>query len=174
MAPTRRNGVPFVSTSLNSGDRRAGKRAHSAPGRDATPGLDVDMSDNEFTETVNLGTKRRTNDDPKTEQLRERWQYKGNKKESDDDLDDNLGPQPRLPVRAPIIIRAGEGSPQPEQAPRRYPKTPQLRWTRQPTHPTTPPEPGHKQPKIVGKERLPQTKGLKVPESTQVYVVNPK
>ncbi len=36
MAPTRRNGVPLMRTGPDSGDRRAGKRAHSAPGRDAT------------------------------------------------------------------------------------------------------------------------------------------
>ena len=36
MAPTRRNGVPFIRTGSDSGERRAGKRAHSAPGRDAT------------------------------------------------------------------------------------------------------------------------------------------
>ncbi len=36
MAPTRRNGVSFARTGPDSGDRRAGKRAHSAPGRDAT------------------------------------------------------------------------------------------------------------------------------------------
>ncbi len=40
MAPTRRNGVPFLRTGPDSGDRRAGKRAHSTPGRDATSGSD--------------------------------------------------------------------------------------------------------------------------------------
>ncbi len=39
MAPTRRNGVSFVRTGPDSGDRRAEKRAHSAPGRDATSRL---------------------------------------------------------------------------------------------------------------------------------------
>ncbi len=36
MAPVRRNGVLLKSTGPDSGERRVGKRAHSAPGRDAT------------------------------------------------------------------------------------------------------------------------------------------
>ncbi len=36
MAPVRRNGVLLKSTGPDSGERRVGKCAHSAPGRDAT------------------------------------------------------------------------------------------------------------------------------------------
>ncbi len=36
MAPTQCNGVPLMRTGPDSGDKRAGKRAHGAPGRDAT------------------------------------------------------------------------------------------------------------------------------------------
>ena len=36
MAPVRRNGVLLKSTGPDSGERRVGKRTHSAPGRDAT------------------------------------------------------------------------------------------------------------------------------------------
>ena len=36
MAPVRRNGVLLKSTGPDSGERRVGKRAHSAPGQDAT------------------------------------------------------------------------------------------------------------------------------------------
>ncbi len=38
MAPVRRNGILLKSTSPDSGERRMGKCAHSAPGRDATRG----------------------------------------------------------------------------------------------------------------------------------------
>ncbi len=36
MAPVQRNGVLLKSTGPDSGERRVGKHAHSAPGQDAT------------------------------------------------------------------------------------------------------------------------------------------
>ncbi len=95
--------------------------------------LDVEMSDDEFAETLHLGShgKGKDKDPPEVREQKVRG-----KKEESDDSDNDLGPSP--PPR-PMIIHPGQGSPCPAVPPKRYPKTPKpKKKDRQPPTPSPP------------------------------------
>ncbi len=113
--------------------------------RAANPRLDVEMSDDEFTETITLKSGERDKDHLTAGGPGKTGLGKIGKRESDDDFDNNLGPKPSSlaqhakPTRTRIVKHLEEESPQVTQPPRQYPKTPRPKRTRQPPYPTTPP-----------------------------------
>ena len=89
---------------------------------------DIEMSDNEFAECLHLAGSSSSKEQQGGRTIGNQ-KREGKKEESEDDSEE-LGPSP--PSR-PTIVRPGQGTPEPEMACKRYPKTPKPRNQEQPT-----------------------------------------
>ena len=113
------------------------KLYHSKTIRAPDSKLDIEMIDNEFLETINLGPQGEANgkDFPGEPEKKE----KGKKEESDDNSDNDLGPSSRS---GPIGIQPRQGPPRPAIPPRGHPNTPKptKKPRKPPPKPSSPPQ----------------------------------